>query len=185
MSFVSMIFGWNGGSKIGSVPLDALLSEKTSLSSQATSYAVEEGLPVSDHVVQESERLSLDGWVTAAEVALLGSAGASPSGAGRSKMISAKAALREIHANRLPITISTGLDQYVNFVMESCEIGRSNSGGERFEISASFKRIRKVTLREADIPPEQTSGAATGKAGATKTNAGKVSKPFEHAVIPA
>ena len=184
MSFVSMIFGWNGGSRIGTVPLDALLNEKTSLSSQATSYAVEEGSPVSDHVVQESEKLSLDGWVTAAEVALMGSAtrginGVSSGGAGRSKLISAKAALREIHANRLPITISTGLDQYVDFVMESCEIGRSNSGGERFEIFASFKKIRKVALRHVDIPPEQTSGSATGKAGATKTNAGKVSKPFE------
>lgn len=187
MSFVSMIFGWNGGTSIGTVPLDALLSEKTSLNSRATEYAVEDGPPVTDHVVQESELLTLDGWVTAAEVSLLGglvggvgrairSGGGLSSigvGGGRSKLISAKDALRKIHADRLPITVATGLDVYVDFVMERCEIGRSNEGGDRFEISADFKRIRKVTLRQADIPPEKTSGSASGKAGQTKTNAGK------------
>lgn len=187
MSFVSMIFGWNGGTSIGTVPLDALLNEKTSLNSRATEYAVEDGPPVTDHVVQESELLTLDGWVTAAEVSLLGGLvagaargirGAGPlgglsAGAGRSKLISAKDALRKIHADRLPITVATGLDVYVDFVMERCEIGRTNEGGDRFEISADFKRIRKVKLRQADIPPEKTSGSASGKAGQTKTNAGK------------
>jgi hypothetical protein len=187
MSFVAMIFGWNGGTSIGAVPLDALVSEKTSLNSRATDYAVEDGPPVTDHVVQESELLTLDGWVTAAEVSLLGGlvegavsalrTGGSLRGlsakAGRSKLISAKDALRKIHADRLPITVTTGLDVYVDVVMERCEIGRTNEGGDRFEISADFKRIRKVTLRQADIPPEKTSGSAAGKAGQTKTNAGK------------
>ncbi|WP_248293394.1 phage baseplate protein [Achromobacter sp. Bel] len=180
MNFVSMIFGWNGGSSIGTVALDALLSEKTTLNSRATSYAVEDGPPVTDHVVQESEQLTLDGWVTAADIMLLGGIrprdgglGGALSGAGRSKLISAKDALRKIHADRLPVTIATGLDVYVDFVMESCSIGRSNGGGDRFEISAGFKRIRKVTLRQADIPPEKTSGNVTGKAGATRSNAGK------------
>lgn len=184
MNFVSMIFGWNGGSSIGALPLDALVGEKTALNSRATSYAVEDGPPVTDHVIQESEQLTLDGWVTAADISLLGGLnargavgglGGSSTGAGRSKLIGAKDALRKIHADRLPITITTGLDVYEDFVMESCSIGRSNGGGDRFELSATFRRIRKVTLRQADIPPEKTSGSATGKAGATKQNAGKTS----------
>lgn len=188
MSFVSMIFGWGGGTSIGALPLDVLLNEKTSLNSRATEYAVEDGPPVTDHVVQESELLALDGWVTAAEVSLLGGVatravralgggagfgGLLAGGGGRSKLISAKEALRKIHADRIPITIVTGLDVYVDFVMETCDIDRSSEGGERFDISATFRRIRKVTLRQADIPPEKTSGSATGKAGGTKTNAGK------------
>jgi len=179
MSFVSLMFGWNGGSAIGFIPLDALLSETTSLQSRATSYAVEDGLPVTDHIVQESERLQLDGWVTAAEVTLLGGAlkalhaQALPLGAGRQRLLSAKAALRKIHEDRLPITISTGMDVYAGFAMESCEIGRSNGIGDRFSVSAGFKKVRKVALRMADIPPEKTSGSATGKAGSTRTNVGK------------
>lgn len=188
MSFVSMVFGWGGGTSIGALPLDVLLNEKTSLNSRATEYAVEDGPPVTDHVVQESELLALDGWVTAAEVSLLGGvatravralgggagfSGLLAGGGGRSKLISAKEALRKIHADRIPITIVTGLDVYVDFVMETCDIDRSSEGGERFDISATFRRIRKVTLRQADIPPEKTSGSATGKGGGTKTNAGK------------
>ncbi|AKQ55182.1 phage baseplate protein [Bordetella hinzii] len=167
MNFVSMIFGWGGGSSIGVIPLDALLSEKTSLNSRATEYAVEDGPPVSDHVVQESEVLAIDGWVTAATVSLFSGTG------GRSKLIGTKEALRKIHADRLPITVTTGLDVYADFVMETCDIGRTSDGGDRFDISATFKKIRKVTLRQADIPPEKTSGTATGKAGQTRTNAGK------------
>lgn len=180
MSFVSMIFGWGGGSTIGVIPLDALISESTSLESQATSYAVEEGPPVTDHIAQDSERLKLDGWVTAAEATLMGGlgrslVGAAPAwgGSGRQKLISAKAALRKIHADRLPITITTGLDVYADFAMVRCDIDRTNDGGDRFSISAEFRKIRKVALRQADIPPEKTSGTATGKAGGTKTNGGK------------
>ncbi|WAI85841.1 MULTISPECIES: phage baseplate protein [Achromobacter] len=173
MNFVSMIFGWNGGSSIGTLPLDALVNEKTTLTSRATSFAVEDGPPVTDHVVADSEQLTLDGWVTAADISLLGGLRGAALGAGRSKLIGAKDALRKIHADRLPITITTGLDVYADFVMESCSIGRSNGAGDRFELSASFKRIRKVTLRQADIPPEKTSGSATDKAGTTKANAGK------------
>ncbi|MNQ05496.1 hypothetical protein D3C85_182340 [compost metagenome] len=173
MNFVSMIFGWHGGSSIGTLPLDALVNEKTTLTSRVTSFAVEDGPPVTDHVVADSEQLTLDGWVTAADISLLGGLRGAALGAGRSKLIGAKDALRKIHADRLPITITTGLDAYVDFVMESCSIGRTNGAGDRFELSASFKRIRKVTLRQADIPPEKTSGSATGKAGATKANAGK------------
>lgn len=173
MNFVSMIFGWNGGSSIGTLPLDALVNEKTTLTSRVTSFAVEDGPPVTDHVVADSEQLTLDGWVTAADISLLGGLRGAALGAGRSKLIGAKDALRKIHADRLPITITTGLDVYADFVMESCSIGRTNGGGDRFELSASFKRIRKVTLRQADIPPEKTSGSATDRAGTTKANAGK------------
>ncbi|AUA58945.1 Uncharacterised protein [Achromobacter spanius] len=173
MNFVSMIFGWHGGSSIGTLPLDALVNEKTTLTSRVTSFAVEDGPPVTDHVVADSEQLTLDGWVTAADISLLGGLRGAALGAGRSKLIGAKDALRKIHADRLPITITTGLDVYADFVMESCSIGRTNGAGDRFELSASFKRLRKVTLRQADIPPEKTSGSATGKAGTTKANAGK------------
>lgn len=188
MSFVSMVFGWGGGSNIGVLPLDALISERTSLNSRATEYPVEDGPPVTDHVVQESELLTVEGWVTAAEVSLLGGVnalaarGAGHGGGGRSKLIGAKEALRKIHADRLPVTVVTGLDVYVEFVMERCDIDRNNEDGERFSISADFRKIRKVAMRQAVIPPEKVKGSVKGKAGATKTNAGKAA-PREVSVL--
>ncbi|MBB2918336.1 phage baseplate protein [Cupriavidus alkaliphilus] len=171
MSFVSLVFdSGTARSSVGAILLDALLNEETSLSSQATSYAVEDGAPISDHVVLESERLSLSGWITAADTVLFGAGG-------RSKLIAAKEALRNIHKERLPVVVVTGMDSYADMVMETCKISR-DSKGEFFEVSCDFRRIRKVTLRTADIPPEKVSardgGKAKGKAGSTKTNAGKV-----------
>ena len=53
---------------VGVLALDALVAEGTDLRAKATEYAVEEGSPISDHVVLESERLKLSGWVTPSNV---------------------------------------------------------------------------------------------------------------------
>lgn len=166
MSFVSLVFGKGfAQTSVGAVTLDALLSETTELNSRATEYVVEDGPPVTDHIRQESEQLQITGWVTAADLMLFGAGG-------RTKLIAAKAALRRLHAEQLPVTVTTGLDVYPDMAMESCKIERSNEG-DFFNVTCGFKRIRKVALRMADIPPAKTSGRGTGKAGQTKTNAGK------------
>lgn len=172
MSDVSLVLSGVGGrSTVGAITLDALLSETTELSSQTTAYAVEDGAPVSDHIRTENERLSLSGWVTAATTTLYSGA------VGRSKLVAAKDALRAIHRDRLPVVVVTGMDTYTDMVMESCKISRDTQG-EFFDIACELRKIRKVKLRSVDIPPEKVAaanGKARGKAGGTKTNAGKVS----------
>ncbi|WP_066733536.1 phage baseplate protein [Cupriavidus sp. D384] len=171
MSDVSLVVsGMGGRSTVGAITLDALLSETTELSSQTTAYAVEEGAPVSDHIRPENERLSLSGWVTASTTTLYSGA------SGRSKLVAAKDALRAIHRDRLPVVVVTGLDTYTDMVMESCKISRDTQG-DFFDIACELRKIRKVKLRSVDIPPEKVAAAnskARGKAGGTKTNAGKV-----------
>lgn len=170
MSFVSLVFAAGvGRTSIGAITLDALIDESTELSGQATQYAVEEGAPISDHVRSESERLSITGWVTAADTTLFGAGG-------RSKLITAKDALRALHRERTAITVVTGLDTYPDMVMESCKISRDGKG-DFYQVACDFRQIRKATLRTAEIPPDLVSpqaGRAKGKAGATKTKAGKV-----------
>lgn len=174
MSYISLVFGLGGPqSLIGALPLDALLSEETRLSSNITSYPVEDGPPVTDHISQDAERLSLSGMVTAASITMFGAGG-------RSKLMAAKEALRLIHDQRLPITIVTGIDMYENFGMGDATIGRTNKG-DFLTIDCEFRKIRKVTLKEADIPPEQVAQAegapagsgAKGKAGQTGAKGGK------------
>ncbi|CAG9173060.1 phage baseplate protein [Cupriavidus respiraculi] len=168
MSTVSLVFEDGvAQTSVGAIMLDALLDENTELASRATEYAVEEGSPITDHVVLESERLDLSGWITGAGTLLFGAGG-------RSKLISAKDALRAIHAARSTLTVMTGIDMYVDMVMETCKISRDGKG-EFFHIAAGFRKIRKATLRTVAIPPDKVrAGKAKQKAGATKTNAGKV-----------
>ena len=152
---------------IGTLQLDALISEQTSLSNGVTQYAVEEGAPVSDHISSEAEKLTIEGVVTGASVSLFGVHG-------RSKMIEAKEALRVINEQRQPITVVTGLDVYPDFAMESCDISRNADDGEKLHISISLTKIRKAKTREADIPPGKVRQNAAGKAGETRKPAGRV-----------
>ena len=147
---------------VGAVLLDALVGETTELNSKATEYVVEDGPPVTDHIVQDPEILQLTGWVTGADLMMFGAEG-------RSRLVSVKEALRTIHAERVPVTVTTGMDVYTNMAMESCKIERSNKG-DFFDVQCSFKKIRKAALRTVDIPPDKAAG---GKGGKTKVNVGK------------
>lgn len=165
MAEVGVTFQTGSPTTIGALAIDALLSETSELSSKATEYAVEDGSPISDHVVLAPERLKISGWITPSDVQLM-------TADGRPKMAEAKATLRKIIADRAEITVTTGMDAYAGMIMETCNIGRNNEG-ERFTVDMEFVKIRKAVLRKADIPPDKTSGTAKGKAGATKTDAGK------------
>lgn len=168
MSLVSLLYSNLIGSRttIGVLELDALLTENTSLRSQITEYPVEDGSVISDHITQEAETLSIEGVITGAGT-LFNFA------AGKAKLISAKESLRQLHQARELLTVVTGVDIYTDFAIESCEISRTAEGGEQFDVSLTLKKIKKVSLKTADIPPEKTSGKTAGKAGKTKTNAGK------------
>lgn len=165
MAEVGVTFATSSPTTIGALAIDALLSESTELSSKATEYAVEDGSPISDHVVLAPERLKISGWITPSDVQLM-------TADGRPKLAEAKATMRKIVNDRAEITVTTGMDAYTDMIMETCNIGRSNEG-ERFTVDMEFVKIRKAVLRKADIPPDKTSGTGKGKAGATKTDAGK------------
>lgn len=165
MAEVGLTFSTGVPTTIGALELDALLSEMTDLQAKATEYAVEEGSPISDHVVPQPERLKVSGWITPTNVQLM-------QADGRPKMLEAKATLRRMIDDRAEVTIVTGMDTYSGMILESCSIGRTNEG-EHFTVDMEFVKIRKAVLRKADIPPDKTKGTATGKAGSTNTKAGK------------
>lgn len=173
MSFINLVFGLGmQRTQIGALTLDALLTEDTRLVSNVTAYPVEDGAPISDHVANENEQLSLSGVVAGAGVTLF-------SGGGRSKLMAAKDAIRVLHEQRVPITIVTGMDVYTDMVMTNADIGRNNEG-EFININCQFEKIRKVTVKTADIPPQKVAGTdkgagAKGKAGTTEAKGGKVS----------
>lgn len=160
---VNMVFGI-GGTTVGALQLDALIEETTELAANVTQYAVEEGAPIADHIGVESERLSLSGVVSGASVVLFGDSG-------KSKLVQAKALLRQMHEKREPITIVSGLDFYADYAITSCTIRRGVD--EKLDVEMSLIKIRKAQPREADVPPQKASGKAKGKAGETSARKGK------------
>lgn len=166
MATVGITFPVGEVSNVGVLDLDVMLTESNDLSAKATEYVVEDGSPISDHVIVESEKLKLSGWITPSDIVQM-------TATGRPKLIDAKATLRKIMTDRQTVTVITGLDSYSDMVVETCSIGRSNEG-DRLTVDLSLVKIRKAVLRRVAIPAERTSGTARGKAGQTKTKAGKV-----------
>lgn len=160
---VNMVFGI-GGTTVGALQLDALIEETTELAANVTQYAVEDGAPIADHIGVESERLSLSGVVSGASVVLFGDSG-------KSKLVQAKALLRQMHEKREPITIVSGLDFYADYAITNCTIRRGVD--EKLDVEMSLIKIRKAQPREADVPPQKASGKAKGKAGETSARKGK------------
>lgn len=171
MAEVGITYQSGQGTTIGILALDALVSEGTGLRAKATEYAVEDGSPISDHVVLESERLKITGMVTPSNVMEM-------TADGRPKLREAKATLRKLVSDRQEITVTTGMDTYTGMVLESADINRTNEG-DHLTVDLELVQIRKAVLRQADIPPAKTSGTATGKSGSTKTPAGKANSNNE------
>ncbi len=151
---------------VGTLQLDALVSEDTFLDSYATTYPVEDGGTITDNVSNDAEKLSLSGQVTSAQITVYGAGG-------WQKLVEAKDVLRRLHEAREPITVTTGMDTYADMVMERCRIGRSNEG-DHFTIDCDFRRIVKSQLQTDTVPEDKASPKAKGKAGSTRTSAGKV-----------
>ena len=179
MSLMNLLFGTKtifGSVGVAAIELDALLNETTVMSSQITEYPVEDGTIVSDHITLDSERLTIEGVI---------------SGAGslfKAELINAKETLRELHRTRELITIVTGVDLYEDFAIESCSIARNNEYGEQYQVELALRKIKKVTLKTEDMPPEKSGKSTQGKAGKTKSNAGKAKtgtpSPSQEARVP-
>ena len=162
-----------GQSKLGYLSLDVLVSENLSLPSKVTEYPVEDGNEdITDHITAGNEELTISGAIAS------GSAFGMEFGSlCYSKMIDAIDQLRTMHKERKVITIQTGLGKYEDMAFTNLTVERNNSpatGGQWLTINATLRKIRKVSLKEADLPPDKASTAdgAKGKTGTSNKKAG-------------
>ena len=189
------MFFQNQQSQLGALFLDVLVSEQINLPSKVTMYPIETGDgEISDHIVQNQEEITITGAISAgsSQISLSGIAQSISSGGSfgvefgplcYSKLINAIDQLRTMHKDRKPITVVTGLGRYEEMAFTTLTLDRSNSnntGGQWLQINATLRKIKKVTLKQTDLPPEKASGqdGAKGKTGKTEkktTNGGSTS----------
>lgn len=174
MSIFSLFFE-NQQSQLGFLYLDVLASEQLSLPSEVTKYPVEDGSEdVSDHITCNNEELEIHGTISAST-----SFGMEFGPLCYSKLIDAIDQLRQMHEDRQPIKIVTGLGQYEDMGFTALTIMRQSSdkGGQWLDITASLRKIKKVALKEAELPPDSPSDSdktgAKGKTGTSEKKAGK------------
>lgn len=161
-------------SHLAYLALDVLTNETLTLPSDVTKYPIEDGSgDLSDHITAHNEELKISGMISSSS-----SFGMEFGPLCYSKLIDAIDQLRKMHKERKTFTIVTGLGQYEDMAFTDLTIERSNSatlGGQWLTINAGLRKIIKVALRTAELPPDPntTSSDAKGKAGKTEQKTSK------------
>ena len=164
-----------GQSKLGYLSLDVLVSESLNLPSEVTKYPVETGdEDITDHITAGNEEVTINGAIASGsafgiEFGLLC----------YSKMIDAVDQMRKMHKERKTFTVVTGLGKYEDMAFTQLTLDRNNSpqvGGQWLTINATLRKIKKVSLKQADLPPDQVGGDGTGDGNATKGKVGATEK---------
>ncbi|EHL99385.1 hypothetical protein HMPREF9946_03147 [Acetobacteraceae bacterium AT-5844] len=157
--------------QLGMLMLDVLVSEEVDLAAEVTRYPVEDGTVISDHVTQGVETIRISGMVSTASVAAFSFS----SGTGSMKLVDAVEKLRAMHKARALVTVSTGQMVYEDFAFTNLNAIRSNGekGGNWLQVRAELVKVRKVTLKTAEVPEAPARPPARGRAGQTNTPAGR------------
>lgn len=160
-------------SQLGALVLDVLISEEIDLAAEVTRYPVEDGTTISDHITQGVETVRISGMVSTASVAAF-SFSAAP---GMVKLVDAVEKLRAMHKARAVVTISTGQMVYKDMAFTSLNAVRTagERGGNWLSIKGELVKVRKVKLKQAEVPAEPVAEPAKGRAGQTNKPAGKAS----------
>lgn len=169
------------GNLYGNIELDAVLDENHEWSAEATSNPVEAGAPITDHVIDQSDKLKLRGFVTDAPLNLSQSvSGLVNSGSVGNRTQGVFDLLHQLIKLKEPMTVYTKHRIYDDMVLTNVTIPRSAGVGEAIEFSAEFINIRKVATQMVDVPAgiSEKKGA---KAGGANGSTAKKAEPKQDA----
>ena len=167
---------------VGFLSLDVLINENLKLPSEVTKYPIEDGTEITDHITQLNEELQITGRVSSSEVLSF------EFGTCVTKLIDAIDQLRSMHKARESITVVTGLGQYTEMAFTSLSVTRSNGadGGSWLDINADLRKLKKVSLKQTELPPDKANAGTKGKTGNTKQAAktsGNTTPPKNQSIL--
>lgn len=157
---------------IGTLQCDCIVDHVTNFSSQVTEHPVEGGFVIADHVARQAMKLSLTAIITPTPVSYFRIMG----GSNPDRLGEAASYLEQVHLAGEPITIVLPDGIYDSMVMTSCPLPRNVQDGFCYRLALEFTHVTIVTQKTEEIPEQNASGDAVGKAGATGTDAGASSQ---------
>lgn len=117
---------------VGLVVMDAVLSEDHQYSSRVTSYPIESGTQISDHIIKEPEIVTINGVVSDTPINIF---------APFNRSINAFERLVQVYNNREPITVITGIKTYLNMVMTNLSVPRNFQSGQSLNFNITLQKI--------------------------------------------
>lgn len=156
---------------IGNITIDAALREEHTLNSEVTSFPVEDGGDITDHVRRLPRTVVIEGIVSDTPLGRAAAVREVPVSSPDEVLIEPTvpsmdtfAALELIYAAREPVTVSTSLKLYESMVMESLVIPRDADTGEALRFTATFKEVIIVENRRSRVAVRTaTPGGKTKK----------------------
>lgn len=161
---------------LASLDFDAVLDELHDWKSEVTQNPVETGAPVTDHVIEKSDKLRLTGTITNSPLRgefagqYFGGDTASP------RIQTAFEAIRSLHQARDTVTIYTKHAIYQDMVIESVSIPRNAQIGEELQFTMELVAVRFANTQLVTLPPgisakkTKRTGTAAKKAEPQKDN---------------
>lgn len=168
MATTAMTMLFKGKKKIASVPIDVFMEESHNSSATATSYALEDGADITDHIFKNNDTVEIKGEICAPMYAY-------DFLKGRGVFYVAKYEEIKSFVGQL-ITIVTGLKTYNNVAFIDFQVDRDASTGGSLSFSAKFEQKKIVVSQTTTLPSSKIGGNARAKRQAqAKASAGKTS----------
>lgn len=130
---ISLLFGKKyAKSKIGSVFLDATLSEVHESTSVATSFPIEDGSFISDYIINNPETLQISGLVTDTPLSFF---------SGFNRSVTAFNELLRAQKNKELLNVVTGVKIYTNMVLTSISVPRDAQTGLSLTFNITLQKV--------------------------------------------
>ncbi len=167
---LAMLFDSPTVPAIGTIELDAVVSETHKKKAKATKYPVEYGGTISDHVFLDPESITISGVITNSPVEFFSGL----RNFGSDLVQDAFDALNELIEAKTPVDVVTKLKTYENMIIEPLTIPRNAKTGDSIRFTATLTKITTVKLNTVLIPASlvSTKNKKTGSKGSSKVNAG-------------
>lgn len=160
MAEVSLVFKTTKA-RIGSIELDASVTEEHSAEVEVTDHPVETGSSISDHARPRSEVLRIEGLVTNSPLPTSADVPATYTRAGQTVTSSSRfyetragqayADLKAMKDSGQLLTVVTALRSYDNMVIQTLNVPRDATSGQALRFSAVLKQIRIVSNKSVNV----------------------------------
>lgn len=188
MALMNLIYKKKVKTQIGTVTIDASVTENHTTTSTPTRNPVEEGIEVTDHVSLEPAKLSIQGVIsdTPLNFDIIGNiasgdlksltknltSGFSDTLGGTSRSTEQYQALLALQRSRQPFKVITGIKVYENMILTSLSVDRTATTGKSIHFSADMEEIRIVKSQNAG--PQNLGKSVKDLGAKTKNLGGKV-----------
>ena len=185
MSTVDLLIGLKFKTEIAEFKAEILLDESHEYSTTSTDYPVESGVSVSDHVIKNPQKVTLNFLVSDTPLTILGARNVANSLLGVTETQKAYDYFSTLWKDGEVFRLITKYEVFFDMIVESFTPSRNNRLGQALNFSVILKKFKTVQSQVSEVSaekatppqrPRQQGAADKGKQTTTPPSAGTATK---------